>query len=223
MRTTMRSCRLLALVALGVGMSPAFAHASTWEIDPVHTTVEFSIRHMMVSTVKGLFQKVQGELVLDDKNISKSTVHVTIDLASVNTHEPKRDAHLKSPDFFDVAKYPTATFRSTKVRKVGKNKLKVTGMLNLHGVEKPIVLEVDGPTPAYKAPWGTTVRGVHATAKLNRKDFGIGWNKVLDNGGILVGNEVSLELNAELDEKKPATVAADPPAAPPAAKAKAAK
>jgi polyisoprenoid-binding protein YceI len=184
--------------------------------------VEFSVRHMMVSTVKGRFEKIKGTVELDDKDVTKSTVEVTIDLGSVNTNEPKRDTHLKSPDFFDVAKFPTATFKSTRVQKAGKNKLKVTGELSLHGVSKPVVLEVEGPTDAFKTPFGTTVRGVHATGKIDRKDFEIGWNKVLDNGGVVVGNEVSLELNAELTEKvaAPAVAPAAKPAAPAAKPAK---
>ena len=210
----MQNSRILLFAASGVLLAPAFAQATTWDIDPAHTAVEFSIRHMMVSTVKGQFEKVKGTLELDDKDVTKSTVEVTIDLGSVNTHEPKRDGHLKSADFFDTAKFPTATFKSTKVQKAGKNKLKVTGELSLHGVTKPVVLEVEGPTEASKTPFGTTVRGVHATAKIDRKDFDIGWNKVLDNGGMLVGNEVSLELNSELSEK-----AAPAPAAAPAAPA----
>jgi len=219
---TMRNLKVLALALSGVLSAPAFAQAGTWEVDPVHTAIEFSVRHMMVSTVKGQFEKVKGTLELDDKDVTKSTVEVTIDLASVNTHEPKRDTHLKSPDFFDVAKFPTATFKSTKVQKAGKNKLKVTGDLTLHGVTKPVVLDVEGPTPAFKTPYGTMVRGVHATAKIDRKDFAISWNTVLDNGGLGVGNEVSLELNAELSEKTvpaaPAPAPAAKPAAAPAAK-----
>ncbi len=214
----MPNSRLLVLATSAVLFVPAFARASTWDIDPAHTSIEFSVRHMMVSTVKGQFEKVKGSLELDDKDVTKSTVEVTIDVGSVNTHEPKRDTHLRSPDFFDVAKFPTATFKSTKVQKAGKNKLKVTGELSLHGVTKPVVLEVEGPTDAYKTPFGTTVRGVHATVKLDRKDFGIGWNKVLDNGGVLVGNEVSLDLSAELSEKAAPAAAAAPatPAAKPA-------
>lgn len=217
----MRMTKVLALTAMGALWIPATAKAGTWELDPVHSAIEFSVRHMMVSTVKGQFEKVKGTVELDDKDVTKSTVEVTIDLASVNTHEPKRDGHLKSPDFFDVAKFPSATFKSTKVQKAGKNKLKVTGDLNLHGVTKPVVLEVEGPTEAFKTPFGTTVRGVHATAKIDRKDFEIGWNKILDNGGVMVGNEISLELNAELSEKVAAAPAAAPaaPAAKPAAPA----
>jgi polyisoprenoid-binding protein YceI len=197
----MPNSRLFALAAATVLLAPGLAQASTWDIDPAHTAIEFSVRHMMVSTVKGQFEKVKGTLELDDKDITKSTVEVTIDLNSVNTHEPKRDGHLKSADFFDTGKFPTATFKSTKVQKVGKNKLKVTGDLSLHGVTKPVVLEVEGPTESYKTPYGTMVRGIHATAKLDRKDFGIAYNTVLDNGGVAVGNEVTLDLNAELSEK----------------------
>jgi polyisoprenoid-binding protein YceI len=198
--TTSKVLALAAMSFLTIPATLATASASTWEIDPAHSTIEFSVKHMMVSTVKGQFEKLKGTIELDEKDVTKSTVEVTIDLASVNTHEPKRDGHLKSPDFFDVAKYPTATFKSTKVQKAGK-KLKVTGDLTLHGVTKPVILEVEGPSAATKTPFGTTVRGVHATSKLDRKDFEIGWNKVLDNGGIMVGNEVTLELNAELTEK----------------------
>jgi polyisoprenoid-binding protein YceI len=198
----MTTSKVLALAAMSLLAIPATASAATWDIDPAHSTIEFSVKHMMVSTVKGLFEKVKGTIELDEKDVTKSTVEVTIDLTSVNTHEPKRDGHLKSPDFFDVAKYPTATFKSTKVQKAGK-KLKVTGDLTLHGVTKPVVLDVEGPSAASKTPFGTTVRGVHATGKVDRKDFEIGWNKVLDNGGVLVGNEVTLEFNAELTEKAP--------------------
>jgi len=210
----MPNAKLLALAASAVLCSPALAQASSWDIDPAHTAIEFSVKHMMVSTVKGQFEKVKGTLDLDDRDVTRSTVEVTIDLNSVNTHEPKRDGHLKSADFFDTAKYPNATFKSTKVQKAGKNKLKVTGDLNLHGVTKPVVLEVEGPTDAFKSPFGTTVRGVHATAKIDRKDFGIVWNKELDSGGVLVGNEVTLDLSAELSEKTAPPAPAAAPAKP---------
>jgi polyisoprenoid-binding protein YceI len=195
----MRTASALLFVSIGLASLPA--QASTWNLDPAHSSVGFSVRHMMVTTVKGQFEKVQGVVELDDKDITKSTVEVTVDVASLNTHEPKRDAHLKSADFFDVEKFPTAVFKSTKVQKMGKNKLKVTGDLTLHGITKPVVLEVEGPSPAYQTPFGTTVRGVQATGKLDRKAFNVNWNKTLDNGGVLVGNEVTLDLNAELVEK----------------------
>jgi polyisoprenoid-binding protein YceI len=206
----MRTANLLALASLSIGFFPTLAQATTWDLDPSHTSIEFSVRHMMATTVKGQFEKVKGTLELDDKDITKSSVEVTIDLASINTHEPKRDGHLKSPDFFDVAKYPSATFKSTKVQKTGKNKFKVTGDLSLHGVTKPVVLDVESLSPPYQSPFGTTVRGIHATGKIDRKDFAITWNKALDNGGLLVGNEVNLDLNAEVSEKKGPAVESAP-------------
>jgi polyisoprenoid-binding protein YceI len=193
-RTALFSLAVLSLI-------PTMARASTWDIDPSHSSVEFSVRHMMVSTVKGRFPKVSGAVELDDKNITKSSVEVTIDAASVDTREPKRDGHLMSPDFFDVAKYPSITFKSSKVEKAGSNKLKVTGDLTIRGTSKSVVLMVEGPSPALKSPFGSTVRGVTATGKINRKDWGITWNKALDAGGVLVSDEVRLELNVELAER----------------------
>ncbi len=214
----MRTLASVALLSTAILASPSLAWSTTWEIDPSHTSIGFSVKHMMVSTVKGAFEKVKGSVELDDKDVTKSTVEVTVDMASITTHDAKRDAHLKSPDFFDVAKYPTATFKSTKVQKAGKGKLKVHGDLTLHGVTKPVVLDVEGPTPAYKTPFGQTVRGAHATTKVDRKDFGVVWNKALDGGGVLVGNEVALDLNIELTEKVSAPAAAAEPAAKPATK-----
>jgi polyisoprenoid-binding protein YceI len=166
-------------------------------------------------------------------------VEVSIETASIDTREAKRDAHLKSPDFFDAAKFPAITFKSTKIEKAGKGRLKLTGDLTMHGVTKPVVLTVDGPSASIKDPLGRTVRGVMATGKLDRKDWGMTWNKALDTGGMVVSDEVKLEINAELAEKAatpPAPAAAAKPAAPageksapagakapPAAPAKAAK
>lgn len=220
----------MKLLALGIASTlslavPAVAGASTWDIDPAHSTAEFGVKHMMVSTVKGSFGKVTGTVTLDDKDATKSQVDVTIDATSINTNEPKRDAHLKSPDFFDVAKYPTITFRSTKIAKAGKNKFKVTGDLNMHGVSKAVTLEVDGPTPPYKNMMGQMTRGAVVTGKIDRKDWGLSWNKPLEAaGGVLVGDDVKIEINAELIERAPSEAAAGgtPPAPPaPAAPAKA--
>jgi polyisoprenoid-binding protein YceI len=220
-------------LATAVGLfalSPALAQASTWDVDPAHSTVEFSVRHMMVTTVKGQFQKVKGAVELDEKDVTKSSVEVSVDTASIDTREAKRDAHLKSADFFDAAKFPALTFKSTKVEKAGKGKLKVTGDLTMHGVTKPVVLTVDGPSASIKDPFGRTVRGVMATGKLDRKDWGMTWNKALDTGGMVVSDEVKLEINAELAERaaapaEPAKPAAAPaePAKPAAAPAKPAK
>lgn len=215
----MKPLPLLALSSLF--LSPALALAGTWDIDPAHSTVEFSVRHMMVTTVKGQFQKVKGTVELDEKDPNKSTVEVSIETASIDTREAKRDAHLKSPDFFDAAKFPTLTFKSTKIEKAGKGKFKLTGDLSMHGITKSVVLAVEGPSASIKDPYGRTVRGVMATGKLDRKDWGMTWNKALDSGGFVVSDEVKLDINAELAEHSatpPASAAAEKPAAPAAAK-----
>jgi polyisoprenoid-binding protein YceI len=176
---------------------------------------------MMVTTVKGQFQKVKGTVELDEKDPNKSTVEVSIETASIDTREAKRDAHLKSPDFFDAAKFPALTFKSTKIEKAGKGKFKLTGDLSMHGITKSVVLAVEGPSASIKDPYGRTVRGVMATGKLDRKDWGMTWNKALDSGGFVVSDEVKLDINAELAEHSatpPASAAAEKPAAPAAAK-----
>jgi polyisoprenoid-binding protein YceI len=219
----MRASKLLA--ASFLLLSPALARASTWDIDPAHSTVEFSVRHMMVTTVKGQFQKVKGTVELDEKDATKSTVEVSIETASIYTREAKRDTHLKSPDFFDAAKFPALTFKSTKIEKASRGKFKLTGDLTMHGVTKPVVLIVEGPSASIKDPYGRTVKGVMATGKLDRKDWGMSWNKALDAGGMVVSDEVKLEINAELVEKptpSPEPAAAAKPASPAADKAAAA-
>jgi polyisoprenoid-binding protein YceI len=197
----MKGLTLAAAAAGWFCLAPNLVLASTWEIDPSHSSVEFQVRHLMVTTVKGSFEKLKGTIELNDKDITKSSVDVTVETASVNTHEPRRDGHLRSADFFDAEKFPVATFKSTKVERAGKDKLKVTGDLTIHGVRKPVVLMVDGPSAALKDPFGRTVRGLSAKGKLNRKDYGINWNKTLDAGGVMVGDEVKLEISAELAEK----------------------
>jgi polyisoprenoid-binding protein YceI len=177
---------------------PAPAANSTWQIDPAHSAAQFSIRHLAISTVRGGFSKVKGTISFDDKDVSKSSVDVTIDAASVDTREPKRDDDLRSDKFFDVAKYPTMTFKSTKVEQAGPDKLKVTGDLTMHGITKEVVLDVDGPTPAIKDPWGNQRVAANATTKINRQDFGVKWNKALDNGGMMLGDEVTVTLDVEM-------------------------
>jgi polyisoprenoid-binding protein YceI len=196
--------KLLAIgltTALTLVAAPAIAGASDWEIDASNTTAQFSVRHMMVNTVKGQFGKVTGTVNLDDKDATKSKVEAVIDATTIDTREAKRDAHLKSPDFFDVAKYPTLTFKSTKIAKAGKGKYKATGDLTMHGVTKSVVLDVDGPTEPVKNLMGAWTRGAHVTATINRKDFGLNWNKALEAGGVLVGEEVKIEVDAELMSK----------------------
>lgn len=196
MKMSLKSAVTLLAVA-----APSFAFASAWEIDSSHSSAQFGVKHMMVSTVRGTFSNVKGTINLDDKDITKSTIEATLDATTVNTNEPKRDEHLRSPDFFDVAKYPTITFKSTKVAKAGKDKLNVTGDLTMHGVTKPVVLAVEGPTPETKDAWGNVRRGATATTKIKRSDFGLTWNKALEAGGVAVGDEISITLDLETTKK----------------------
>jgi len=189
-------------LALPFGFGTGLARASTWEIDAAHSAAQFSVRHMMVSNVRGEFGKVTGTVNLDDKDITKSTVDVTIDVSSINTREAKRDEHLKGPDFFDAAKFPIITFKSRKVESAGQGKLKVTGDLTLHGVTKSVVLHVEGPSSEVKDFMGNWKRGASAMTKLSRKDFGLQWNKVLETGGVAVGDEVNVIIDVELNKKK---------------------
>jgi polyisoprenoid-binding protein YceI len=200
MKLTTIVTRTTLAVAL---MLPAAAAASEWQLDPSHTLAQFSVRHMMVSTTRGNFDKVTGEITLDDKDLTRSSVAIAIDASSINTRDAKRDAHLRSPDFFDVVKYPKITFKSTRIEKAGKGKFKVTGDLTMHGVTRPVTLAVEGPSPEVKTPWGTVTRGVTATGKLSRKDWGLNWNQTLDAGGVVVGDEVQLQIDAELNRKAP--------------------
>lgn len=195
--------RLLASISTIIALSlPAFASATTWNIDPDHTNIGFKVRHLMVSNVKGSFEKHSSVIDINDKDITKSKVEVTIDTASINTNVKKRDDHLRSADFFDVAKFPTMTFVSKKVAKAGKDTLKVTGDLTLHGITKQVVLNVEGPTAESKDPWGNIRRGATATAKINRKDFGLVWNAALETGGVAVGDEVTITLEIEMIKGK---------------------
>ncbi len=167
----------------------------TWNIDPVHSNISFSARHMMISDVKGEFDKFSGTITANDDDPKSVEIIATIDAASINTRAGKRDNHLKSPDFLDVAKYPTITFKSVKIEPDGDGKWKVTGNLTLHGVTKPVVLEVTGPTPEVKA-MGIR-RGASATTTINRQDFGVSFNKTLDSGGLVVGNDVGISIDIE--------------------------
>jgi polyisoprenoid-binding protein YceI len=189
-------------LSLILAAAPAAWAQAVYEIDASHSSAQFSVRHMMVSNTKGEFTKISGTIEYDPKNIAASKVEATIDVASVNTRDAKRDDHLRSADFFDVAKYPTMTFRSKQVwREAGK--LKVKGDLTLHGVTREVVLDVDGPTPEVKDPWGSSRIGASATTKISRKDFGITWNKSLDTGGVVVGDEVQITIDVEAVRKAP--------------------
>jgi polyisoprenoid-binding protein YceI len=167
-----------------------------YEIDPAHSSAHFSVRHMMVSNVRGQFTKVSGTIKFDSANPANSSVEATIDAASIDTHDQQRDTHLKSDDFFDVGKFPTLTFRSKRIE-VHIDGGKVTGDLTMHGVTEEITLDVEGPTPENKDPWGKYRIGLSATTKLSRKDFGLTWNSALETGGVLVGDEVKITIDVE--------------------------
>jgi polyisoprenoid-binding protein YceI len=171
--------------------------STTWNIDPVHSVAEFKVKHMMISNVKGQFAGIKGFLTLDEVNISNSQVQASIDAASITTRDAQRDAHLKSADFLDVEKIPTLSFKSTRVSRVGNGELAVAGDLTIHGVTRNVVFAVEGPTPPAKDPWGNIRLGLSGTTKINRKDFGLTWNATLETGGILVGDEVTITLDAQ--------------------------
>jgi polyisoprenoid-binding protein YceI len=197
---------IVSRIALTAGLAaalslPAAAATSNWQIDPAHSSAQFSVRHMAISTVRGAFSKVSGSVVFDDKDISKSTIDVTIDANSVDTRVPDRDNDLRSEKFFDVAHYPSITFKSKKVEQIAPGKLKVTGDLTIRSTTKEVVLDVEGPTVPMKDPWGNTRVAANATAKINRQDFGVKWNATLDNGGVVVGDDVSIVIDVELVKK----------------------
>jgi polyisoprenoid-binding protein YceI len=193
MKSLVRASMTAVIVLL-----PALTFASTWNIDPDHSNIGFKVRHLMVSNVKGVFGKVRGVVNVDEKELTDSKVTATIDTASIDTGVAKRDADLRSERFFDVAKYPTMTFVSTKVARDGADKLKVMGDLTIHGVTRPVVLDVEGPSGEVKDPMGHIRRGASASTKINRKDFGLNWNKAMETGGVLVGDEVDINIEVEL-------------------------
>jgi len=175
---------------------PVIAHADSWQIDSSHTSVEFTVRHMMISNVKGQFQKTTGTITANGNDPASAKIDVTIDASSIDTRVERRDAHLKSPDFLDVAKFPTITFKSTKVEAAGPNKWTMTGDLTVHGVTKPVVLDVEGSGPPIQV-MGHTRAGASATAKIKRSDFGLTWNKALETGGVLVGDDIAISIDVE--------------------------
>ena len=168
-----------------------------WNIDPAHSVVEFKVKHMMISNVKGQFAKVMGALTLDESVLTNSKIEAVIEAASIETRDAQRDAHLKSPDFLDVEKFPTLSFKSTRISLVRDGELAVEGDLTIRGVTRKVVFSVEGPTPPAKDPWGNTRVAVSATTKINRKDFGLIWNTALETGGILVGDEVTITLDVQ--------------------------
>jgi polyisoprenoid-binding protein YceI len=175
-----------------------------WQIDPAHSAAHFSVRHLMISNVRGEFTKLGGSALTNPTDHTKSSVEITIDAASINTREPQRDEHLRSADFLDVAKYPTLTFRSKRIEPLGPEEFKVTGDLTIRGVTKEVTFDIEGPTPPVKDPWGNIRAGITASAKINRKDFGVAFDALTETGGVVVGDEVKITIEAELIQQAPA-------------------
>jgi polyisoprenoid-binding protein YceI len=195
------------LIVSLLSLAPALALGAptTWNLDASHSQVGFAVKHLVISNVRGEFKKYEGKIVLDDADPTRSTVEAVIDVSSIDTRVDDRDGHLKSPDFFDVAKYPSITFKSTNVAKAGNDGLKVTGDLTLHGVTKPVVLDVT-TTPEVKGMFGESRRGFSATTKISRKDYGLTWNKLVE-AGPAVGDEVTIALDLEVVKDQPRTAA----------------
>jgi len=185
--------RLLALCsALALLVVSAAAQVQTWKIDPNHTAAQFSVRHMGISTVRGAFTKVSGTVEFDPANPAKASIEVSIDAASVDTRVEMRDNDLRSPNYFDVAKFPTITFKSTSVQSAGAGKLKVAGALTIHGVTKQVVLDVDGPSSPMTDPRGNVHMGASATTTIKRTDFGVG------SANPMVGDEITITIDVEM-------------------------
>lgn len=173
------------------------ASASRWIVEPTHSLVEFTVRHMMIANVKGSFSEVEGEVVGDPNDLTGATIQVSINTASIDTRVADRDAHLRSADFFDSENHPKMTFKSTKVTKTGEGEYDIEGELTIRGVTKPITLEATFEG-AGKDPWGGERAGFSAKGQLNRKDFGLTWNAALETGGVLVSDEVKIHIEVEL-------------------------
>src|SRR5271168_1079304 len=191
---------LVSAIALFASVS-ALAQTATWNIDPAHSTAQFTVRHLGISNVTGSFAKVMGSVALNDKDIAQSQVSASIDVNSIDTRVEARDKDLRSPNFFDVEKYPTIEFKSKRIVSNG-GKLQVIGDLTIHGTTREVTLDVDGPTPEITDPWGNLRRGISATTSINRKDFNLLYNNLLKTGEAAVGDTVKIQIDAELVKKK---------------------
>ena len=181
--------------------APVPSTASTWELDPTHSVANFSVKHMMISKVHGSFHKLQATLKLDRAVPANSALTATIDATSIDTHEAKRDEHLRSPDFFDVKQFPSITFTGKRFEAAAGNDFRIIGDLTMHGVTREIALDVESDPTELKDPWGNTRIGASASVKLKRKDFGLNWNAALEAGGFLVGDDVAVTLDLEFVKK----------------------
>ena len=170
---------------------------TTWNVDPTHSVVEFKVKHMMISHLKGHFTRVTGRLFLHETDLTQSSVEATIEIASIHTRDESRDAHLRGAEFFDAEQFPTMHLKSTHIALKTDGELVVTGCLTIKGVTRSVAFAVEGPTAATKDPWGSTRIGLAAATKINRKDFGLTWNTVLEAGGLMVGEDINIILELE--------------------------
>jgi polyisoprenoid-binding protein YceI len=200
MLKTAQRIGIVSAIALLANLS-AIAQTSTWNIDPAHSTAQFAVRHLAISNVTGSFTKVTGSVVLNENDITQSRVSASIDVSSVDTRVEARDKDLRSPNFFDVEKYPTIEFKSKRIVSSG-GKLQVIGDLTIHGTTREVTLDVDGPTPELTDPWGNSRRGMSATTTINRKDFNLIYNNLLKTGEAVVGDNVKIQIDAEMVKKK---------------------
>jgi polyisoprenoid-binding protein YceI len=203
---------MMSFAATAIFVVSSAAQSGTWQLDPAHSAVEFQVRHMLISNVKGSFEKMNVTMQYDPKDVSKTSLEATIDTNSVNTRVEGRDKDLRSANFFDVEKYTTITFRSKRVEQAGPGKMKLVGDMTMHGVTKEVVFDVDGPTQVVKDQRGNLHVGASASTKLNRRDFGLVYNSLLEGGGAVVGDEIAINLDVELVNR------VAPPAAPEAAR-----
>jgi polyisoprenoid-binding protein YceI len=189
----------LALLGALAIPRPVAAETAEWALDGSHSRIGFSVSHMVVSSVSGRFKQFSGKIELDDADPTKSHVDISIKTESIDTDEAKRDEHLRSPDFFDAKKFPTLSFKSTKIAKAGGKKYKLSGDLTIHGITKAVTLDAE-LSEAVKSPWGKMVRSVKLGGKVKRGDFGLKWNKTLDAGGVVVGEDVTLDIQVEINK-----------------------
>jgi polyisoprenoid-binding protein YceI len=198
MKLNQLTINVLAIGLAAFAAPVARAQAVTWRIDTLHSSAQFSVKHMMISTVRGQFGGVKGTVLYDPKNPTASTVEATIDCSTINTGEPKRDSDLKGPEFFDVKRYPVMTFKSKSIEVAGPGKLKVIGDLTINATTREVILDFDGPTGPVRDTQGREKIGASGTTKISRKDFGILYNPVMETGGVTVSDEVSIVLEMEL-------------------------
>lgn len=193
--------QLLAISAAVLTLAPLSAQAASWNVDTSHSSVGFSVRHMMISDVHGSLGGISGTVDFDGHNVLGAKVSISVDVAGINTGDAKRDTHLRSPDFFDVKQFPKATFTSTRVLAGKKGTFQLVGNLTIRGVSKSVTFAFNKPSKIIKDPWGNWRASASGKTTINRKDFGVSWSKLLDNGGLMVSNEVRLTIDLELVTK----------------------